>query len=406
MFPDSDSWFRHELDNHRAEWSCQFCSQQHFDSSEKYEQHLRSQHEPIINNTHIPTLLKTSEQAASTIKSALCPFCNPEVGDENLPLDVFSFQVHVKRHMQQLALFALPRVSDIGDESWESDKAALITPDIVDNVNEDSMQRSAEPKDPPLHVAAYQRNGVEIMHMLKGGHNIDATGSTWGSVLGAAIAGGHPAIVKLLVESGADLHLHCNINRNESTTALKAALATENTIVIKILVDAVIRNQRLLEYGDLKWKLESVAIKLETLESRYDKMSTKDLYSNNVMLRDGYVNMDTFANQGSRISTYLRTIGTNLDPESDTAASNLKNIIPFVHIFLDGLETFHVLVDFLFDYFYVDTTYSGPLTLAAHHCVSHFNDSVIQTIRTKELDRFITVDCENIADILSWVIDK
>lgn len=405
MFPDSDSWFKHELDSHRAEWSCLFCFQKTFDSSEKYERHLKGQHEQLIENTHISTLLKTSEQAVKTIKPSSCPFCNPEVGDENLPIDAFRFKIHVARHMQQLALFALPRVSDIGEESWESDKAAVLNPETVDEVEQGSAQQSTEPSDPPMHLAAYEGNGVEIMRMLRGGNNIDAAGSTWGTVMGAAIAGGHPAVVKLLVDSGVDLHLPCKLNGKESTTVLQAAAAKANPSIEEILGYAVSRINRLSVYSELTWKLEIVATKLETLQSRYERFSTHDLYSNNVMIRAGYEHMEFFASQSSRLGRYLRTIGTNLDSESDKADASLKNVFPYIHLFLNGLEVFHDLVDFLLDYFYVDTTESGPLSLAAHHCISHFNDSIIQTIRTKDITDFLH-ECESIADSLSRLINK
>ena len=411
MFLDIDTWFEHELKNHRIEWSCPSCSTKPFDSAQSYEVHLEGKHGPLLDGVNIATLLKTSEQAVSTIKSASCPFCNPLVEEEDLPLDAFSFKIHVGRHMQQLALFALPRVSDVGEDSWESNKAALIAPDDLDDVQQDLAQTGTEPIDPPIHRAAYEGDGVEIIRMLKAGINIDATGSTWGSVLGAAIAGGHPAVVKLLVESGADLHLRCKTSDNGSTTALQAAAAKKNPTIHEILLSAETRIQRPLVYGEVTWRLEAVATKLETLASRFEQFSSqKDKTTKIIMLLDGYSELACIAERIVALSGWLREIGTFFDPESDTAAANLKETIVPVRRYLNGLETCHDLLDMIIGYCSVRRAGLGHLTPAASHCISHFNQSIVQTIfkteKRESVQAFISENCEMAADDLLYNLKR
>ena len=399
-----DTWFEHELKKHRNEWSCPSCSTKPFDSAQSYEVHLEGKHGPLLDGVDITTLLKTSEQAVSTIKSTLCPFCNPSVEDEDLPLDAFSFKIHVGRHMQQLALFALPRVSDVGEDSWESDKAALIMPDDLDDVQQDLVVANTEPLDPPMHRAAYEGNGLGIVRMLKAGINIDATGSTWGSVLGAAIAGGHPAVVKLLVESGADLQLPCKTSDEESTTALQAAAARKNSTIHKMILSAENRMQRPLIYGKLTWRLESVATKLETLASRYDQSLIQANRPNIMMLPEGYEELSIIGEEIVGLSKTLREIGTMLDPESDSAAANFKDMINPIHIYLNGLEICHDIIDFIVQSCSIDKMDLGLLTPAASHCISHFNQNIVQTIfqtdKRDSLHTFIRDKCEEAASLL------
>ena len=409
MFPDIDTWFEHELKSHRIEWSCPSCSTKPFDSAQSYELHLANKHGPLHDVRNIATLLKTSEQAVSTIKSTLCPFCNPSVEDEDLPLDVFSFKIHVGRHMQQLALFALPRVSDVGEDSWESDKAALITPDALDDVQQDSALKGREPVDPPMHRAAYDGNGVEIVRMLKAGINIDATGSTWGSVLGAAIAGGHPAVVKLLVDSGADLYLPCRTSDNESTTAVKAAAAKRSTTIHEMLLRAENRIQRPLIYGELTWRLESIATKLDTVASLYDQdWRHAPKTSKIIMPVDEEIGIMT--ERVSHLSECLRELGALLDPESDTAAANLKNIIRPFHSYLNGLEICHDIIDFIVQHCSIDITDLGQITPAAFHCMRLFNANIVRTIRqTKKresFDTFTSENCEDVTELLSHILRR
>ena len=375
MFPDSDSWFKHELDEHRFEWSCRFCVHKPTDTVEEYRSHLRAHHEALLQSIHLPTLLKASQQPATTIQASSCLFCDPQVNDESLPLDIFDFKIHVAEHMEQLALFALPRVSDVGEGSWESAKP-VVPLNTAENIGQGADQSSHELKDPPLHVAAFEGRGIEIRRMLQDGHDIDASGTTWGSVLGAAIAGGHPAVTKLLVDSGADLHLRCAVDGSDSTTALQAAAAMKNSLIEKILLDAEDRNERPRIYGETNWKLESVATKFERLTSRYSGIHDDLMLS----YHDGMGAMEIISSCCADISKHLRTVSAELDPNSDKQASLLKHVMNFLPRTLSGLEAIHDLIDLLFEYFFYDSTETGRLEIPAYHCLSQFNDSVLRII--------------------------
>ncbi|EPE25518.1 hypothetical protein GLAREA_01430 [Glarea lozoyensis ATCC 20868] len=125
LFPDHDSWFSHELKEHRRNWKCTFCSLQSltFESATQYEEHLRCEHESRLGEdaaAHLPTILDMSQQSLSTKIPPECPLCNDweqalrESNPQLLPGEQFcvtpeQYVKHVGAHMEQLALFAIPR---------------------------------------------------------------------------------------------------------------------------------------------------------------------------------------------------------------------------------------------------------------------------------------------------------
>jgi hypothetical protein len=109
------------------------------------------------------------------------------------------FQHHVGSHMEQLALFALPK--DHGDAA---DSTGVAAGQGERSDSEFGSQASYELRDnPPLHVAAFEGLEAEVLYLLQDGAMIDSIGETWGDVLTAAVAGRHPSMVQLLLDHGA-----------------------------------------------------------------------------------------------------------------------------------------------------------------------------------------------------------
>ncbi|KAI4112733.1 MAG: hypothetical protein LQ345_006160 [Seirophora villosa] len=71
-----------------------------------------------------------------------------------------------------------------------------------------SRTSSTDRQNPRLHVAAFEGLEDEILHLLREGAVITEPGATWGNVLTAAIVGGHPSVVQLLLNHGARIDLH------------------------------------------------------------------------------------------------------------------------------------------------------------------------------------------------------
>ena len=380
LFPNKDSWFKHELDDHRLEWCCQFCSRPPMETPEEYKLHLRNHHVNLLKDINLSVIFESSKQSISAISPSSCPFCDPQVKDENLPLDTFGFKIHVAKHMEQLALFAIPRISDVGDMSFTSIRAALTLPNMNDGIEAENALADKEPDDLPLHHAAYEGRGVDVKRLIQSGHNIDAVGKTWGTALGAAVEGRHLAVVKFLLDSGADTQIPCG----KYETALEAATTLNNPTLVKAVADAEERNQRPTLYGEIKWKIETIAINLGNISTdmALDKSKTLD---GTLLLRD-LVDIETYAHITGFISQVLRAIGSELDPQSETQAAGLKRVIRILPTLLRGLEILHDVLSLFVDSLKIDAVEANSLSIERWHQISYFNESIAGALHHIEVD--------------------
>ena len=336
------------------------------ETTEKYKLHLRTYHVNSLKGINLSVILEASKQSISAISPSSCPFCDPQVKDENLPLDTFGFKIHVAKHMEQLALFAIPRLSDVGDMSFTSIRAALTLPNMNDGIEAENALADKEPNDLPLHHAAYEGRGVDVKRLIQSGHNIDAIGKTWGTALGAAVKGKHPAVVKLLLDSGADTQLPCG----NYETVLEAATALKNPTLLKAVADAEDRNQRPTLYGEIKWKMETTAIKLGDI-------STDLTVDGTFLLPNFLADFENYAHHTETISKSLRAIGSQLDPQSETQAAGLKRVIILLPNLLRGLETLHDILSLLVDNFKMNRAEIESLGEKRVHQISYFNESIV-----------------------------
>ena len=213
MFADRNTWFSHELQVHRIEWCCPFCSHSPLKSLESFEGHLLDRHAQNITKEQLSALSTTCQQSVDKISPQACPFCdewsvklsdaNPMLAGEALVVTPAQFQHHVGSHMEQLALFALPK--DHGDAVESTGVAGA---DNRANSELGSRASYESPDNPPLHIAAYEGLEAEVFQLLKDGAKVNAPGQTWGNVLQAAVVGGHVSIVQLLLEYGAEVTLY------------------------------------------------------------------------------------------------------------------------------------------------------------------------------------------------------
>jgi len=127
LFSDRHTWFSHELKDHRREWSCRFCARQPFDSIAKYQDHLSNRHPQAFTQDQLPALLEMSQHPLVKVSPSDCPFCddweqrlrsiNPDIPlPDTLVVTQVQFKHHLGAHMEQLALFAIPRgYTEAGD---------------------------------------------------------------------------------------------------------------------------------------------------------------------------------------------------------------------------------------------------------------------------------------------------
>ncbi|KAI0528220.1 hypothetical protein F5B22DRAFT_27067 [Xylaria bambusicola] len=159
LFHNRSSWFDHELYCHRRQWVCILCEAGPFETPGIFEHHIKSTHGDLpLDTDGLEAVKDASKRGVDEISAAECPFCdewhdtlkhNPirkSYDDPSIQLDnpvlvnLNTFRRHVAHHMEQLALFALPRGlgndrdedesnstilagRSIEDLSWDSDPA-------------------------------------------------------------------------------------------------------------------------------------------------------------------------------------------------------------------------------------------------------------------------------------------
>jgi hypothetical protein len=120
LFSDRQTWFSHELKDHRKEWHCHFCAHYPFDNLGSYRAHLSTHHPQAFTADQVPALFEMSQKPLLKLSPADCPFCddwedrlravnNYILKEESLVVTQSQFQHHIGAHMVQLALFAIPR---------------------------------------------------------------------------------------------------------------------------------------------------------------------------------------------------------------------------------------------------------------------------------------------------------
>lgn len=147
MFAHRGAWAEHEMESHRREWQCRICQQVQFSSRGDLESHVKAKHKNIGNLQALETFLETCSRPAEIFPVSSCYFCDWTANLRALPananVDINSemyvtsaqFLKHLSRHLEQIALFSLPRnifsdadsaVAGIGQEGSEGSSRVLV----------------------------------------------------------------------------------------------------------------------------------------------------------------------------------------------------------------------------------------------------------------------------------------
>jgi hypothetical protein len=129
MFSSRGEWFDHEMDVHRFEWTCHFCAGVTCLSEQDFIQHLQT-HKQNRGADETQAILQASRSRSSQFSAADCPLCDDwesklltqnryHTGSGTAYVTLKQFRRHLADHLEQLALFAIPR-DDLSD-SEETD---------------------------------------------------------------------------------------------------------------------------------------------------------------------------------------------------------------------------------------------------------------------------------------------
>ncbi|KAM3550098.1 hypothetical protein ARSEF4850_008512 [Beauveria asiatica] len=134
LFADSHTWFSHELQNHLVEWHCCFCFRAAFSTLEEFQSHVVKSHGIRFGEDQLASLSQACQKPMDQFMPSACRICdtweetlralNKHIpNDETLAVTPQQLRHHVRGHMEQLALFAIPR-GYREDVDGESGKAA------------------------------------------------------------------------------------------------------------------------------------------------------------------------------------------------------------------------------------------------------------------------------------------
>ncbi|KAL2066193.1 hypothetical protein VTL71DRAFT_2264 [Oculimacula yallundae] len=128
MFESQNQWFEHEMRFHRKQWACQHCKEATVQTRPDLEKHMSLIHADKLHERPLEGLLDACQ--ISRVNATECPLCI-EYGEKfqkinrstKCDVSLKQFQEHLGRHMEQLALSALPQEEVDGDEGLASDDA-------------------------------------------------------------------------------------------------------------------------------------------------------------------------------------------------------------------------------------------------------------------------------------------
>jgi len=113
FFKSRDEWYKHEMQRHRVKWFCNIEGHSEYENQSDFSAHMKRCHDTAFDLRQ-RFLMKDMFQRPSRAVEGQCNLCLRHST---------KLRSHVSRHLQQMALFALPRVN----ETAGSEKAELNT---------------------------------------------------------------------------------------------------------------------------------------------------------------------------------------------------------------------------------------------------------------------------------------
>ena len=113
QFSNRAAWAEHEFSQHRItrSWSCPECPQA-FTSVAGWQSHIQNRHCLVFTGPHFDVAKDMAYKTEATrVEEDECPLCCIVVGKPRR-----AFVKHVARHMEEIALMALPRIVEEDSE--------------------------------------------------------------------------------------------------------------------------------------------------------------------------------------------------------------------------------------------------------------------------------------------------
>ncbi|KAK4895790.1 hypothetical protein LTR27_006272 [Elasticomyces elasticus] len=134
LFDSKSTWISHELEEHRRHWICEVCNSHQSMDRRALAVHLESTHAGMFSDAQLQLLLKACSKPKEQYNANECLLCdweehlrllNPHTPpSEGISVTARHFMKHLASHLEQVALFTLPRPA-FGDEYERSGYATL-----------------------------------------------------------------------------------------------------------------------------------------------------------------------------------------------------------------------------------------------------------------------------------------
>ncbi|KAK5993589.1 Serine/threonine-protein phosphatase 6 regulatory ankyrin repeat subunit A [Cladobotryum mycophilum] len=237
LYSKRHEWFNHELQCHRAHWECIICKSFISQSEKQLSSHMLREHGNATTSTQIPVLVDAGRKPQTYFDATACPLCSDWASQDSGTNNLAQFRRHLGKHLEQLALSALPK-STTEDQSNSEDDAA----------SEDAMSEAAENEE-STNEELTDEDIKAIQWLEEEGFDRWGNDTTVGNrgALHYTAEEGHESIVKFLLKRGADV-----AKRGvDGATALHWAAYKRNFSIVKMLLAAGAPLEAQCSYGNL-----------------------------------------------------------------------------------------------------------------------------------------------------------
>ncbi|KAL8751529.1 MAG: hypothetical protein Q9184_006041 [Pyrenodesmia sp. 2 TL-2023] len=151
FFHNRDEWYEHESQRHRIMWFCNTESHPNYDNRQNFINHMRKDHGAMLDESRF-VKIRAMFQQPSCRADGTCNLCMREC--RNL-------KYHVSRHLQQTALFALPRLNETagsGEAEHHTMSSKYSAQDGCDEQNDDNEYRSSHASSEAHNEEKQERN--------------------------------------------------------------------------------------------------------------------------------------------------------------------------------------------------------------------------------------------------------
>jgi hypothetical protein len=134
FFENREEWYQHENQQHRVDFFCNVESHQRFTERDNFLEHMELEHSTKFNAAQLP-LLFSMFQSPSQIQGGKCHLCLSFTG---------KLKSHISRHLEQIALFALPRANETAGDGKESKNSNLSARNVNGSIDRDRPQTKSK----------------------------------------------------------------------------------------------------------------------------------------------------------------------------------------------------------------------------------------------------------------------